>query len=258
MVPHDSGMDTVLVESCVDTLESALAAQAGGADRIELCDNLAEGGTSPSAGMIALCCERLSIPVFVIIRPRGGDFVYSADELDVMLRDIRLAAELGAAGVVFGALMPDGSVDTDDTRKLIEAARPMSVTFHRAFDACRNAEEALESLIALGVDRVLTSGRAATAPQGADCLRSLVRQAAGRIIVLAGGGVREHNVEQLVSGTGVREVHVRLLRESASPMTYVNPAVDFGGRTAPSDRLRAVTDSARIAKLRRLALAAVR
>jgi copper homeostasis protein len=251
-------MDTVLVEACVDTLESALAAQAGGADRIELCDNLVEGGTTPSAGMIALCCERLSIPVFVIIRPRGGDFRYSPDELDIMLRDIRLAAELGVAGVVFGALLPDGSLDVDSTRTLVEAARPMSVTFHRAFDACRNAEEALESLIELGVDRVLTSGRATTAERGIGCLEALVRQASGRIGILAGGGVNESNVSRVVAESGVGEVHVRLSCESASPMNYANPAVDFGGRAAPSDRVRTITDSARIAELRRLAQPGVR
>jgi len=246
------GSDNVLIEACVDTLESALAAQAGGANRVELGDNLVEGGTTPSAGMIALCCERLNIPVFVMIRPRGGDFHYSADELDVMLHDIRLAAELGAAGVVFGALMPDGSVDVECTRTLTEAARPMSVTFHRAFDACRNAEEALESLIALGIDRVLTSGLATSAEQGIGCLHSLVSQASGRIRILAGGGISESNVLRIAAESGVREVHVRPTREEPSRMTYTNPAVDFGGRTAPADRTRLVTDRSRIAELSRL------
>lgn len=248
-MPDEPPPRPVVVEACVDTLESALAAQAGGADRVELCDDLVEGGTTPSAGTIGLCCERLALPVFVMIRPRAGDFHYSGDELEVMRRDIRVAASLGAAGVVVGALTPDGAVDVRCTRALVEAARPMSVTFHRAFDACRDPEAALEALITLGVDRVLTSGGAATAEQGVERLGALVRQAAGRIAILAGGSVNEANAARIVAASGVREVHVRLTRQDASPMTHHNPAVDFGGRTAPSDRVRVVTDAARIAEL---------
>lgn len=251
-MPDEPASRSVTIEACVDTLESALAAQEGGAHRVELCDDLVEGGTTSSAGTIGICCERLRIPVFVMIRPRGGDFHYSADDFEVMRRDIRLAASLGAAGVVVGALLPDGTVDVEGTRALAEEARPMSVTFHRAFDACRDLEASLESLIAIGVDRVLTSGGASSAAEGAERLRALVRQASGRIGILAGGGVKEHNVSRIVAATGVREVHVRLTREEASPMTHANPAVDFGGRTAPSDRVRVVTDAARIAEVRRL------
>lgn len=251
-MPHDSATRSILIEACVDSLESALAARDGGADRVELCDNLVEGGTTPSAGMTQFCCEHRDIPVFVIVRPRGGDFHYSASELRIMLRDIEFAATLGATGVVVGALLPDGTVDVAATKALAEAARPMSVTFHRAFDACRNPEEALETLISLGIDRVLTSGLATTAAQGIDCLRSLVKQASGRIRILAGGGVNESNVLRIVAESGVQEVHVRPTREEPSRMTYTNPALDFGGRSAPSDRTRLVTDSARIAELRRL------
>src|SRR5256714_14191101 len=181
----------ILVEACVDSIESALAAARGGAHRIELCANLIEGGTTPSAGTLAVCRARLDIPIFVLIRPRGGDFLYSAAELAVMLEDIRRAKEAGAQGIVTGVLRADGDIDTDRTRELSDAARPLQVTFHRAFDVCRDAGRALETLIALGVERVLTSGQAATALEGADTIAGLVRRAAGRIVVLSGAGVTE-------------------------------------------------------------------
>lgn len=253
MMHREAPESGVRIEACVDSLESALAAEAGGASRVELCDNLLEGGTTPSAGMIELCCGRLGIPVFVIVRPRGGDFRYSDHEFETMLRDIRHASTLGAAGLVLGLLRRDGSVDVERTRTLVRAARPLSVTFHRAFDACRDATEALETLVELGIDRVLTSGCAATADAGLDCLRSLVQQSSGRIGILAGGGVNETNVARIVAGSGVSEVHVRLTRQVASQMEFTNPSVDFGGRTAPSDRVRTVTDAARITELYRLA-----
>ncbi len=154
---------SVLVEACVDTVASALAAEAAGAARVELCAGLAEGGTTPSAGLMALACERLRIPVFVLIRPRGGDFLYSEAEMEVMRRDIRQAKTLGARGVVLGVLRPDGHVDEARTRVLVDEARPMAVTFHRAFDVTPDASAALEALVALGIDRVLTSGQARTA-----------------------------------------------------------------------------------------------
>src|SRR2546425_4990959 len=170
----------VLVEACVDSVESALAAARGGAHRIELCANLVEGGTTPSAGTLAVCRARLEIPIFVLIRPRGGDFLYSAAELAVMLEDVRRAKETGAHGIVTGVLRADGEIDQDRTGELIAAARPLRVTFHRAFDVCRDAGRALETLIALGVERVLTSGQAATAPEGAEAIAGLVRRAAGQ------------------------------------------------------------------------------
>jgi len=177
-----------MLEACVDSVESALSAQAGGADRVELCDNLLEGGTTPSAGLIALCCARLRIPVHVLIRPRGGDFVYSDLDLDVMRRDIAVARQHGAQGVVFGILLPNGAIDVPRTRSLIAAARPLRVTFHRAFDFTADPDQALDDLITLGVDRLLTSGQAATALEGIGMLARLVRRAAGRIAIAAGGG----------------------------------------------------------------------
>src|SRR2546426_8075116 len=198
----------MLVEACVDSVESALAAARGGAHRIELCANLVEGGTTPSAGTLAVCRARLEIPIFVLIWPRGGDFLYSAAELAVMLEDVRRAKETGAHGIVTGVLRADGEIDQDRTGELIAAARPLRVTFHRAFDVCRDAGRALETLIALGVERVLTSGQAATAPEGAEAIAGLVRRAAGRIAVLPGGGVPEGNVAALGRGTGGTAEHV--------------------------------------------------
>jgi copper homeostasis protein len=192
----------------VGDLESALAAEQGGADRVELCDNLSVGGTTPSAGMIAEACRRLTIPVHVLIRPRAGDFVPSLAELAAMNFDIEMARTLGAVGVVFGVLRTDATIDRDQTAVLLELARPMSVTFHKAFDQTREPEQALETLIALGVDRVLTSGGRPTALEGMDTLKRLVALARGRISILAGGQLAADNLETIIVATGVREVHL--------------------------------------------------
>jgi copper homeostasis protein len=181
---------------------------------LELCDALFDGGTTPSAGMIAACKAAVSIPVFVMIRPRGGGFVYSDAERDVMRRDIIVARELGADGVVIGGLRSDGNVDVPLVRFLVEAANGLPVTFHRAFDFTPDPAASLELLADAGVRRVLSSGGAPTAAEGATVLADLVRQAGSRMIVIAGGGVREENVRSLVSISGVREVHVRLTRHT--------------------------------------------
>lgn len=199
-----------LVEAAVETLHSALAAERAGAGRIELCASLSDGGTTPSAGLIAAVAERVRIPVFVLIRPRGGGFVYSDDEIGVMLRDIKLASTLGIHGIVIGVLTPDNRVDVGHTRALIDAAEGLPVTFHRAFDLTRNLPEALELLIEAGVSRVLTSGGEATALGGAGVIAALVDRAADRIVVMAGGGIREHNVRELIARTRVCEVHTGL------------------------------------------------
>jgi len=236
----------VLVEACVDTVGSALAAQAGGAGRVELCANLVEGGTTPSLGAIALARERLGVPLFVIIRPRGGDFLYDADEVDVMRRDVGLARQLGADGVVLGALTPDGRVADVVTRALVDAARPMQATFHRAFDAARDPAEALDALLALGVDRVLTSGGAASALEGAAALAALVRRAGGRLAVLAGGGVTAANVGRVVAASGVREVHVRGAARVESAMRHRRAEVAVGKPYTPDDYARVVTSAEQI------------
>ena len=236
----------VLVEACVDTVEGAEAAEAGGAGRVELCDNLLEGGTTPSAGTIAVARERVAIPLFVLIRPRGGDFLYTDAELEVMRRDVALAAALGADGVVLGALTPDGDVDVERAAEMIERARPMRVTFHRAFDLARDAAAALEALAALGVDRVLTSGAAPSAVQGAETIAALVRQSAGRVAVMAGGGVTHENAGPLVRATGVREVHVRGAVRTESAMRFRRPGIAFGKPHVPDEYARTVTAAERI------------
>jgi copper homeostasis protein len=199
-----------LVESAVDTLESALRAERAGAGRIELCAGLNDGGTTPSAGLIEIVTERCRVPVFVMIRPRGGGFVYSGVERDVMLRDIEIARSLGVQGIVIGALGDDGKIDGARTRELVRVAQELPVTFHRAFDHVTNPGDALDELIDLGVVRVLTSGGANTALEGASRIGALVNQAEGRVGIVAGGGVRESNVQEIITLTGVDEVHARI------------------------------------------------
>ena len=242
-------MARVILEACVDSVESALAAQAGGGQRIELCADLLEGGTTPSAGTIEVCRERLKIPVHVLIRPRGGDFVYSDLEIEVMQRDIALARRFGAQGVVFGALHADGTVDLERTRALLGVSRPLSVTFHRAFDFTPDADAALDALIALGIDRVLTSGQAPTAVEGVGALARLVSRAAGRIAVMAGGGLSEENIARVVERARVREVHVRATALLESPASYRPPHLSLLKQPLPNEFDRAVTDPERVRRI---------
>jgi copper homeostasis protein len=198
----------VKVELCVGDIMSAIAAEAGGADRVELCDNLAVGGTTPSAGAIVETCRRLSIPVHVLIRPRGGDFVYSEAELAVMRHDIQVAKASGAAGVVLGVLTGDSAINCERTGALIELARPMTVTFHKAFDQSQAPLETLDTLIALSVDRVLTSGGQPSAQEGTATLAGLVARAGTRITVVAGGRLDIANLQAVLRQSGVTEVHL--------------------------------------------------
>lgn len=200
---------SILFEACVTSLEDAVRGEREGAGRIELCGWEAEGGTSPSVALIKETCSRLKIPVFAFIRPRGGDYVYSDAELDGVIREIAAAKGSGAAGIVAGVLRRDGSVDEAATARLVAAARPLPFTFHRAFDEVPDPTAALDALIRLGVDRVLTAGGRGTAEEGIPVLRDLVAHAKGRIAILAGGGVRAHNVAAIVRDTGVREVHAK-------------------------------------------------
>ncbi len=239
----------VLVEVCVDSVEGALAAQAGGAARVELCDNLFEGGTTPSAGTIVLARRHLDIGLHVIIRPRGGDFCYSAIEYDVMCHDVEEAKRLGADGVVIGLLTPAGDIDVERVRGLIERARPLSVTFHRAFDVCRDPFAALETLIDLGVDRVLTSGQDRTVLDGLDLLTQLVQRAGERIIVLAGGGVNERNAPKIIAQSGVKEIHVSARSTVDSAMIYRNQRVFMGGELRQPEYSRLTTDVDRVKAL---------
>ena len=199
----------VLIEAAVDTFHAAERAQAEGAKRIELCGPLHNGGTTPSAGLIARCCERLLVSVHVLIRPRVGDFVYTDDELAIMQKDVAVARELGADGVVTGALTRDGEVDVSHLAELIAVASPMRVGFHRAFDQIKDPEEAVEILVSMQVDHVLTSGGAKTAMESVDNLARLAERTRDRISIIAGGGVRADHVRELVERTGVTEVHAR-------------------------------------------------
>jgi copper homeostasis protein len=245
------GKRNVLIEVVVDSVESAVAAEGGGAGRVELCSALVEGGLTPSAGMIAQCRERLSIPLYVMIRPRGGDFLYSDGEIEIMRRDIRLARELGADGVVLGLLLPDGTVDRVRTRKLMTHARPLDVTFHRAIDVARDPLEALDALLAIGVDRVLTSGQAASAAAGAKTIATMVAHAANRLVILPGGGINEKNAAKIVERTGARELHVRGAKEVRSGMKHRSRDISFRAKPLPGDYVNQYTDAARIRAIRK-------
>jgi copper homeostasis protein len=203
------GAQPILIEAAVESLESALTAESAGADRIELCANLGVGGTTPSGSLIAAVLDQTKLPVFVMIRPRGGSFVYSDEEIETMLDDIEGARSTRVAGIVTGALTHDARVDVERTRALVDAAAGLPVTFHKAFDSTNDLPDALEQLVRIGVDRVLTSGGARTALDGASPIAHLVDRARDRIAIIAGGKVRAHNVRELIARTGVREVHAR-------------------------------------------------
>jgi len=243
----------MIIEACVDSVESAVAAQKGGARRVELCCALLEGGLTPSAGAIRLAREKLEIGLNVIIRPRGGDFLYTDVEHDVMLGDVETAKRLGVDGAVVGALAANGRVDVERTRELIASARPMSVTFHRAFDMARDPFEALETLIELGVDRILTSGQEESAVAGLDLLKELVARAGERVIVMPAGNIHERNVERIARETGASELHVTGFVDVESGMEFRNPRVFMGGLLRPPEYSRAMTDPDAIASLLRLA-----
>jgi copper homeostasis protein len=238
--------DRILFEACIGSAEAAIAAQQGGADRVELCANLLEGGTTPSAGTIRLARQRIDIGLQVMIRPRGGDFCYSDVEFEIMKFDIEQAKQLGADGVVMGILRPDGTVDRERVGKLVDLARPLNVTFHRAFDMARDPHQALADLIDLGLDRVLTSGQEATAFEGLELIAGLVRAAGDRIAVMPGGGIHERNIARIVAGTGAREVHAAAPVTVASAMDYRNPNCFMGGELRPPECELEVTDAGRI------------
>jgi copper homeostasis protein len=203
-----------LVEAAVETLESSLAAERAGAHRIELCDNLSDGGTTPDGELVAAVVEQIRLPVFVLIRPRAVDFVYSESEFDVMIRDIELTRTMGIAGIVTGALDVNGRVDVKRTRSLVKGAGGLPVTFHRAIDSAANLAVALDDAIEAGVSSVLTSGGAPMAREGVEVIAALVLQARQRVSIIAGGGIREHNVREVIARTGVHEVHGRLVDEA--------------------------------------------
>jgi copper homeostasis protein len=213
-----------LVEIATTDFETTRLAVQGGAHRIELCASLSEGGVTPSYGTIRRCRESFSVPLFPIIRPRGGDFLYNDQEFDVMKQDVLLCKSLQCDGIVMGLLQHNGQIDLKRTALLIELAYPMGVTFHRAFDRCVDPEQALEQLISVGCERLLTSGQQPTAPEGADLITRLQQQSNDRIIIMPGSGVRPDNVAALAKRTGCSEFHSSLRSSTKSAMQYIHPA----------------------------------
>ncbi|MBF6596842.1 MAG: copper homeostasis protein CutC [Fermentimonas sp.] len=217
------------IEICANSVKSCLEAQKGGAYRVELCAGIPEGGTTPSYGDISLGRELLDIKLNIIIRPRGGDFLYSTLEHKIMLKDIEIAKKLGVDGVAIGCLTSNGEIDIIRNRELIEAAGEMSVTFHRAFDMCRDPFESLERIIDLGCDRILTSGQQPTADKGVELLKNLVSIGGDRIIIMPGSGVNANNISQLAIETGAKEFHFSAREPIESGMIYRNPNLKMGG-----------------------------
>jgi copper homeostasis protein len=241
-----------ILEVAANSVASALAAEAGCAARVELCSALEVGGLTPSQAAIALATERLRIPVHVLVRPRAGDFVFDDLECEVMRRDIETCKALGCAGVVIGVLTADGDVDVPRCRALMEAARGMSVTFHRAFDFARDPERALEAIIALGCDRLLTSGQAADALAGASLIRKLIEQARGRITIMPGGGIDARNIAAIAGATGAHEFHASAKVRVADRMHHAG----IGGMGGGDWQTDAAEVRARVEALRAHAVSA--
>ena len=221
--------ESIKIEICLDSVESVIIAERAGADRVELCSDLFEGGLTPTVGTFLLAKERTNIPINVMIRPRGGDFCYSDIEFEVMKKEAMFFKENGADALVFGILTPDGEIDKIRTKELIDIARPLPVTFHRAFDMTRDAFRSLDTLLSLGVDRVLTSGLEATVLEGADTLRTLVERAGERMIVMPGSGINERNFNKIKNLIGAKEYHMGLSSSIPSKMTFHPGHVYMGG-----------------------------
>lgn len=243
----------MICEVVVYNIESALKAQEGGADRIELCDNPAEGGTTPSPGLVEVVRQNVSMDVYVMIRPRGGDFCYSRYEFHAMKRDIFQFQKLGVDGFVFGILKPDGTLDKERCQELIERAKPLKCTCHRAFDMTRDPFEALDDCIEVGFERILTAGQKPKAPEGVELIRQLVESAGDRIKIMPGSGVNEDTVKVVVSKTGAREIHFSATAERHSPMIFKNESIAAMGEQGSSEFVLRTVDPARVRKMRELA-----
>ncbi|KAF1375751.1 hypothetical protein PFLUV_G00223440 [Perca fluviatilis] len=234
--------ESFLMEACVDSVESAVNAERGGAGRLELCSSLLEGGLTPSQGLLQVVKQNVKIPVYVMIRPRGGDFLYSDQEVEVMRKDIELMKSHGADGLVLGALTEDGQVDAELCMELLAAARPLPITFHRAFDMVNDPVVALETLISLGFQRLLTSGCDNSALEGLPLIKRLIEQAKGRIAIMPGGGINERNLQRILEGSGAEEFHCSARSSRDSAMKFRNTCVTMGATfSAPEYGLK-VTD----------------
>jgi copper homeostasis protein len=220
-----------IIEIATSDFATTDSAVEGGADRIELCANLAEGGTTPSYGLIIKCKEKFNVPIFPIIRPRGGDFLYGKDEFGIMAKDIDLCKAAGCEGIVVGMLNIDGTIDMIRMGDLVEQAYPMSVTFHRAFDRCKDPFVALEELIEIGCERILTSGQQPSVVDGVDLVTELNKAAANRIIIMPGSGVRKENIKMLTEKTGCMEFHSSLRGKHKSNMDFIHPAFSDSGES---------------------------
>ncbi len=240
-------------EVVVYNIESALKAQEGGADRIELCDNPAEGGTTPSPGIVEVVRQNISIDLYVMIRPRGGDFMYNRYEYHAMKRDIFQYQKLGVDGFVFGILNPDGTLDKARCKELIERAKPLKCTCHRAFDMTRDPFEALDDCIEVGFERILTSGQKPTALEGVGLISQLVESAGSRIRIMPGCGVNEETVKQIVSKTQATEIHFSSTSQRDSTMVFRNEAIAAMGEKGDSEFLLRTVDVERVRNMRRLA-----
>lgn len=231
----------MIFEVCVDSIDSALAARDGGAQRLELCSSLSEGGLTPSLGLAQVTLQLTPLTIFAMLRPRRGDFCFSSAELDIMLRDLQALKDAGVHGFVIGCLTPDGQVNIAQTAALVQAANPLPVTFHRAFDVCADPFEALETLIRLGVARVLTAGQQPTAEAGLDLICQLIERAAGRILILPGSGISLSNIAYIAARTHTPEIHFSASAWVEGPMVFRNEAIPMDNPPAPSGYQRKVT-----------------
>ena len=245
------GMQKVELEICVDSLHSAQSAEAGGATRVELCAALSEGGLTPSAGLIEVTIKSLNIPVHILIRPRRGDFFYSAPEFEIMKQDIKTAKALGADGVVLGVLKADGQIDVERTATLIALAAPLSITFHRAFDMTPDPFRALEDVIQLKADRLLTSGQQNSALAGAYLIRALIKMAGSRLIIMPGGGISEESISKLISITGATAYHGSVRSRLDSEMIFRNKQLMMSGNHQLTEYESLTADADLIARIRK-------
>jgi copper homeostasis protein len=220
---------SIVLEVCAFNIQSSVIAEKAGAARVELCDNPVEGGTTPSYGAIKQTREKISIALYPIIRPRGGNFLYDEEEFSIIKHDILLCKQLGCDGISTGVQKQNGEIDTDRLKRIVEWAYPMGVTCHRVFDATPDPFEALEVIIDCGCERILTSGQKSAAPEGAGLLAKLVQQAQGRIIIMPGAGVRSSNIQQLIQQTGATEFHTSARIMASDTVTYHNPAISDAG-----------------------------